>query len=189
MQGGTAADAAVAILATLNAVEPMNSGAGGNGFMTIYDKASDQVYSLNATGAAPRALNASELTAAELARGIKSGVTPGLFGGWIAVLERFGTMRLGQVLAPAIEYAEHGHVLDSYVANSIAFYQEMFEAFDTTATVYLHRWCGARRGATREVLRPGANVQEARRGGGHRGRQRPTAPAGAARGVRPVLQG
>ena len=41
MQGGTAADAAVAILATLNAVEPMNSGAGGNGFMTIYDKASD----------------------------------------------------------------------------------------------------------------------------------------------------
>ena len=137
MQGGTAADAAVAILATLNAVEPMNSGAGGNGFATIYDKASDRVYSLNATGAAPRALDPSELTAAELARGFKSGVTPGLFGGWIALLERFGTMRLGQVLEPAIEYAENGHVLDPYVANSIAFYQEMFDAFDTTATVYL----------------------------------------------------
>ena len=37
MQGGTAADAAVAILATLNQVEPMMSGIGGNGFMTVYD--------------------------------------------------------------------------------------------------------------------------------------------------------
>ena len=146
MQGGTAADAAVAILATLNAVEPMNSGAGGNGFTTIYDKASDKVYSLNATGAAPRALDASGLTAAELARGFKSGVTPGLFGGWIALLDRFGTMRLGQVLEPAIEYAEHGHVLDSYVANSIAFYREMFEAFDTTAAVYLPGGVAPRRG-------------------------------------------
>ena len=63
MQGGTAADAAVAILATLNQVEPMMSGIGGNGFMTVYDKASDRVYSLNATGAAPTSLDASALTA------------------------------------------------------------------------------------------------------------------------------
>ena len=51
MQGGTAADAAVTVLATLNQVEPMMSGAGGNGFMTIYDAETDRVYSLNATGA------------------------------------------------------------------------------------------------------------------------------------------
>ena len=82
-------------------------------------------------------MDASELTAAELARGIKSGVTPGFLGGWIALLERFGTMRLGQVLVPAIEYAERGHVLDPYVASSMAFYREMFEAFETTAAVYL----------------------------------------------------
>ena len=137
MEGGTAADAAVAILATLNSVEPMNSGAGGNGFVTVFDKASGQVYSLNATGAAPEALDADDLTAAELARGIKSGVTPGLLGGWIALLERFGTMRLGQVLVPAIEYAERGHVLDPYVASSMAFYREMFEAFEATAAVYM----------------------------------------------------
>ncbi len=55
MKGGNAADAAVAVLATLNLTEPMMSGAGGNGFMTIYDQASKRTYSLNATGAAPLA--------------------------------------------------------------------------------------------------------------------------------------
>jgi len=44
MDGGNAADAAIAVLATLNLTEPMMSGAGGNGFMTIYDKASDSIF-------------------------------------------------------------------------------------------------------------------------------------------------
>ena len=57
MQGGTAADAAVAVLATLNQVEPMMSGAGGNGFMTIYDAETDRVYSQNANGANPKGLD------------------------------------------------------------------------------------------------------------------------------------
>ena len=116
MQGGTAADAAVAILATLNQVEPMMSGAGGNGFMTIYDEASGEVYSLNATGAAPRALDAETVTADELARGMKAGAVPGLLGGWIAMLDRFGTMSLADVLEPAIGYAETGHPIAPFVA-------------------------------------------------------------------------
>ena len=137
MQGGTAADAAVAILATLNQVEPMMSGAGGNGFMTIYDKATDQVYSLNATGAAPLALDASKMSARDLSRGLKAGVTPGLFGGWIALLDRFGTMSLGDVLRPAIDYAETGHPLDPFVANMVNRSRELFEAFETTSAVFL----------------------------------------------------
>ncbi len=43
IRGGNAADAAVSVLATLNLVEPLMSGAAGNGFMTIYDKATDRV--------------------------------------------------------------------------------------------------------------------------------------------------
>ncbi len=137
LQGGTAADAAVAILATLNLVEPMMSGAGGNGFMTVFDNASGQVYSLNATGSAPESLDAAGLTADELARGIMAGVTPGLFGGWIALLERFGTMSLGDVLQPAIEYAEAGHPLAPFVAESIAESRELFERFESTRRMLL----------------------------------------------------
>ena len=126
MQGGSAADAAVAILATLNQVEPMMSGIGGNGFVTVYDQQSDQVYSLNATGAAPRALDATTLDPKDLARGTKAGVVPGLFGGWIVLLERFGTMSLGDVLELAIDYAEHGHPLDPFVTDSIDRHRDLF---------------------------------------------------------------
>jgi gamma-glutamyltranspeptidase/glutathione hydrolase len=137
MDGGNAADAAVAVLATLNLTEPMNSGAGGNGFMTIYDRASDHVYSLNATGAAPMAIVANQVTSEEMLRGVKAGVVPGLFGGWIAMLDRFGTKNLADVLEPAIEYAENGHPLDRYVAMSIARQQSLFERFPSTARVFL----------------------------------------------------
>jgi len=137
MQGGTAADAAVAILATLNQVEPMMSGIGGNGFMTVYDKGSDRVYSLNATGAAPALLDASELTADDLARGFKAGVTPGLFGGWIALLDRFGTMSLGEVLELSADYAERGHPLDPFVAGSVDEHRTLLGTYVTTAQVFL----------------------------------------------------
>ncbi len=137
MRGGNAADAAVAVLATLNLAEPMMSGAGGNGFMTIYDQASNHTYSLNATGAAPLAIDPSQVTPDELARGMKAGVVPGLFGGWIALLDRFGTKSLADVLQPAIEYAENGHPLDRYVAASIAKQKPLFERFPSTARVLL----------------------------------------------------
>jgi gamma-glutamyltranspeptidase/glutathione hydrolase len=137
LQGGTAADAAVAVLATLNQVEPMMSGAGGNGFMTIYDADTDRVYSLNATGAAPRALDATEITPDELNRGMKAGVVPGLFGGWVAMLERFGTMSLGQVLEPAIEYAERGHPMAGFVSRSLTRSRELFEQHPSTMAVFM----------------------------------------------------
>jgi gamma-glutamyltranspeptidase/glutathione hydrolase len=137
MQGGTAADAAVAILATLNQVEPMMSGIGGSGFMTVYDKDSDRVYSLNATGAAPASLDASELTADDLARGFKAGVTPGLFGGWIALLDRFGTMTLGEVLELSVDYAERGHPLGLFVAGSVDEHRALLGTYVTTAQVFL----------------------------------------------------
>ena len=137
LAGGNAADAAVATLATLQVVEPMMSGAGGNGFFTIYDRATDRVYSLHGTGAAPLALDASEVTAGELSRGMKAGVTPGLFGAWIALLDRFGTMTLGEVLEPAIEYAADGHPIQPIVTASIAQQAELFSEHPTTARIFL----------------------------------------------------
>ena len=135
--GGNAIDAAVATLATLNVVRPQMSGAGGNGFFTIYDSATHEVYSLNATGAAPMALDASLRNPDELAKGIYAGVVPGLFGGWVEALDRFGTMSLAEVLAPAIEYAENGHPIEASVVDAIERGLEVFRRFPTSSAMFL----------------------------------------------------
>lgn len=137
MSGGNAADASVAVLSTLNVVRPQMSGAGGNGFMTIYDKNTNRVYSLGATGAAPMALDPEKVTAEQRLRGIHAGVVPGLLGGWIALLERFGTLSLKDVLQPAIEYAENGHPIEASVVQSIESGRATFERFPTSARVFL----------------------------------------------------
>ena len=137
LQGGNAVDATVAMGAVLNVVKPGSSGAGGNGFFTIYDRETDRVYSLNATGAAPLALEPETLTSDDLVRGMKAGIVPGTFGGWIVMLQRFGTMSLAEVLEPAIHYAEEGHPIDPLVARSIENLQEIFEAFPTSRDQFL----------------------------------------------------
>src|SRR5579862_9858721 len=65
MKGGNAIDAAAAVGATLNMMEPQMNGIGGNGFMTIFDKRSGRVYSLAMAGAAPKALKAEAMTRSE----------------------------------------------------------------------------------------------------------------------------
>jgi len=137
LKGGNAMDASVAVLATLNVVRYQMSGGGGNGFMTIYEKSSGKVYSLGATGAAPKNLKADELTAEDLHRGIKAGVVPGLFGGWVTALDRFGTMSLKEVLAPGIDYAENGHPIEPSVVNSIRSLKDLFEKYPTSRRVFL----------------------------------------------------
>ena len=137
MAGGNAADAAVATLATLNVVRPQMSGMAGNGFVTLYDRVSDRVYSLGATGAAPLAIDPASRTADELNKGIHAGVVPGLFGGWIALLDRFGTMSLDQVLAPAIGYAENGHPIEASVVAAIESHKELFESFPSSRRMFL----------------------------------------------------
>ena len=106
LAGGNAVDAAVAVGATLNVVEPFMSGAAGIGLMLISRGSERHV--LDFIGRAPRAADATRCTEDELAGGPKSCATPGNLGGWLAALNRFGTMDRLRVLAPAIEHAERG---------------------------------------------------------------------------------
>jgi gamma-glutamyltranspeptidase / glutathione hydrolase len=106
LAGGNAVDGAVAIAAALNVVEPFMSGVGGIGLMLISRGRERHV--LDFIGHAPRAADARTVTEADLAGGPKSCATPGNLGGWLAALERFGSLPRAQVLAPAIAMAEGG---------------------------------------------------------------------------------
>jgi len=108
LEGGNAVDAAVAVGSTLNVVEPFMSSAGGIGLMFISRAGGRERHVLDFIGPAPAAADPSRATEDELAGGPKACATPGNLGGWLAALERFGSMPRARVLAPAIEWAEQG---------------------------------------------------------------------------------
>ncbi|MBI3826891.1 MAG: gamma-glutamyltransferase [Candidatus Rokubacteria bacterium] len=108
LAGGNAVDAAVAVASTLNVAEPFMSGVGGIGLMVITHARSRERHVLDFIGRAPKASDATRVTEAEIDGGPKACVTPGNVGGWLAALERFGTMSRAHALAPAIRLAEDG---------------------------------------------------------------------------------
>jgi gamma-glutamyltranspeptidase/glutathione hydrolase len=111
-RGGNAADASIAVAAVLNVTEPLMTGVGGDAFMMIYAAKTKTLEGLNASGRAPRALNLDHFTSRQIAQmpvtGMEPITVPGAFDGWVTLLEKRGTMKLEELLAPAIGYAESG---------------------------------------------------------------------------------
>jgi gamma-glutamyltranspeptidase / glutathione hydrolase len=108
LTGGNAVDAAVAVGATLNVVEPFMSGVGGIGLMLISRARTRERHVLDFIGRAPAAADVTRCTDDELVGGPKACATPGNLGGWMTAHERFGAMERARVLAPAIGHAERG---------------------------------------------------------------------------------
>jgi gamma-glutamyltranspeptidase/glutathione hydrolase len=121
MDGGNAVDAAVAVGAALNVVEPYMSGlGGGGGFMTIYESKSGTVHTLDYVGHTPQAADPSVFsTLEELDTDIRSACVPGTLGGWLAALSRFGTADRATVFAPAIDLAERGWPITPFAARML----------------------------------------------------------------------
>ena len=121
--GGNAMDAAIATAAALNVVEPLMSGVGGDGFIMVYDQKTARVEVCNGTGAAPLAAT-REYYAEGLggipSTGILSVSTPGLVDSWLAAHERYGSLSLSQVFAPAIDLADNGFPVSHVLSRAIA---------------------------------------------------------------------
>lgn len=111
-RGGNAADAAIAMAAVLNVTEPAMTGIGGDAFMMVYEARTGKLAGLNASGRAPRALTIDHFASRQMTQmpsaGMEPITVPGAFDGWVTLLARYGSMKLTELLAPAIEYAETG---------------------------------------------------------------------------------
>jgi gamma-glutamyltranspeptidase/glutathione hydrolase len=104
--GGNAADAAIACAAALNVTEPCSTGIGGDCFALYWD--GREVAALNGSGRAPAALTL-DIVGSRLDPFSPHTVTvPGACAGWFDLLERHGSMKMADVLAPAIRLAEDG---------------------------------------------------------------------------------
>ena len=121
--GGNAADAAIATAAMMNVMQPMATGIGGDCFALYYDAKTKKVTAMNGSGRAPKALSIDYLKKEGVdgeipARSIHAITVPGAARGWESLLQRFGTMSLGDVLEDAIHYASEGRALSPVIGAS-----------------------------------------------------------------------
>ena len=150
--GGNAVDAAVAAAFTEAVVEPLHNGVGGyGGGMVIQLASTRRVVAIDYNSAAPAAASERMFTiekaktpagyrvrgAANLHGPLAVGV-PGIVAGLCLALRRYGTMRLDEVLAPAIRAARYGFVPNRLTRTEIAAHAGRWrQAFPETARVFL----------------------------------------------------
>ena len=137
-KGGNAIDAATAVAAALNVVEPLMSGIGGDGFIMVYTKKDDVLKVANATGAAPYAASRDQYLPAGIPlKGITSVSVPGLLKGWTEAHERYGLLSLSEVLEPAISLAADGFPVSHTLSASIT-EDELLCQFPTSKAIFTH---------------------------------------------------
>jgi gamma-glutamyltranspeptidase/glutathione hydrolase len=119
-QGGTAADAAIAVNAALGLMEPMMCGPGGDLYALVWEAKTGKLHGLNASGRSPYEATRDFFASRGLTEipevGPLSWSVPGCVDGWEELRTRFGTLSLAQLLAPSIRYAEEGFPVSEVIA-------------------------------------------------------------------------
>jgi len=123
-KGGNAFDAAVAVAAVLNVVEPMMSGMGGYGTILIYDAKKSEVRFLNCSGRIPAGVDSDAFRAPtpgyrENRTGAKAVSTPGNVHAWEAMSKGYGVLKWRELFGPAIKAASDGFILDDRIPRMI----------------------------------------------------------------------
>lgn len=141
--GGNAVDAAVAIGFALAVVQPRSGNIGGGGFMVISDEKSDHVTSIDYRETAPAGAfetmfqddQGNVIEEASRFSANASGV-PGTVAGMAMALERYGSMSLDRVMAPAIRLARDGFAIPPRFADGLNGSREQLEKDDGTRRLF-----------------------------------------------------
>lgn len=126
-KGGNAVDAAVATGFAMAVVFPQAGNIGGGGFMLVYLAEEQRTVAIDYREMAPAAadrdlfLDANGEVDAKKARFSRAAAgVPGTVAGMTLALEKYGTMSLKKVMAPAIKLARKGFVVSYPQAQSLA---------------------------------------------------------------------
>jgi gamma-glutamyltranspeptidase / glutathione hydrolase len=118
--GGTAADACVAMAAAMAVLSPMQTGMGGDAFLLFYEAETGRVSGIDGSGRAPDAVTVEKLLDLGLRempeRGSLTVTVPGAVRLWEDAANRYGRKPLARLLEPAWELAENGHPVAEVVA-------------------------------------------------------------------------
>ncbi len=139
--GGNAVDAAIAASAVLCVAEPHMTGIGGDCFALYAPKAAGRPVALNASGMAPMRASVEwyrERGFSEIpVESVHAATVPGAVDGWCALLERYGTKDLEELLAPAIRLAEEGVLVSPRPAWDFSFLADKIRRDEGAARLFL----------------------------------------------------
>ena len=152
-KGGTAADAAVAVAATLGVTDPYVAGVGGGGYFVHYDARTGRVSTIDGRETTPAA--GGETMFVDPATGtpypfpvaVTSGLgvgVPGMLATWERALDKWGRFDLSDNLRPAIKVADRGFTVDATFREQTRQNEKRFRQF----------------GATRDLFMPGGELPE-----------------------------
>ncbi|MEN3748958.1 gamma-glutamyltransferase [Sphingomonas sp. HF-S3] len=142
--GGSAADAALAMMLTLTVVEPQSSGIGGGGFFVHHDAARGLIDTIDGRERAPAAARPDRFLGADgkplpYDRAYPGGLSVGIPGN-IRLAEqahrRWGKLPWARLFEPAIRHAEQGYIVSPMMARFIAGSAGRWRDFPDTQALY-----------------------------------------------------
>src|SRR3984893_4095311 len=143
-QGGNAVDAAVAVAFALAVVEPAAGNIGGGGFMLVR-LADGRTNFLDYREVAPSAATRNMYIKADgkldeeaSVIGYKSVAVPGTVAGLELALKTYGTMKLADVMAPAIRLAENGFAVSEKLERELREEKAGLERFPMSRRIFLN---------------------------------------------------
>ncbi len=142
-KGGNAFDAACATAFTLQVVEPHLNGPGGDVPVIVHDVKRGKTEVICGQGPAPAGATIKHYRD-ELGldlipgTGLLAACIPGTFDTWMTLLRDYGTMRIADVLSPAIGYAKNGYPLVERISATINTVKDQFrDHWPTSAALYM----------------------------------------------------
>jgi gamma-glutamyltranspeptidase / glutathione hydrolase len=118
LRGGNAVDAALAAIISLNVLEPVSTGIGGDAFALIWDGST--LRGINGSGHSPRSWSPEKFAGRNVMPqdGWGSITIPGAVAAWTEISKKFGRLPFADLFSPAVEYARRGFLLTPYIART-----------------------------------------------------------------------
>ncbi|HVL67717.1 MAG TPA: gamma-glutamyltransferase [Vicinamibacterales bacterium] len=139
-RGGNIVDAAIAVSFALGVVEPEASGIGGDGMALLYLKGMSEPVAIDYKDQVPiRATSDNPLLRQNTGDGPAAANIPGVVAGLDHLYRTYGSGQVSwqDLIAPAVEYAEQGFVLDQALPTSILEGRRFFEKYPESKRIYL----------------------------------------------------
>ena len=143
-KGGSAADAAMAMMLALTVVEPQSSGIGGGGFLLHQNASEGTLSTINGRETAPAAATPDRFMAADgkplgFLKAMPGGRSVGVPGNVRLMAQahaKWGKLPWKDLFAPAIRLADKGFVVNAVLAERLKLVEPLWKQFPATQKLF-----------------------------------------------------